>query len=53
MKDIVIIGCGITGSLIAHELSKYQLDIVVLEKNNDVALESTCPSILGQYFHKM
>lgn len=41
MKDIVIIGCGITGSLIAHELSKYQLDIVVLEKNNDVALEST------------
>lgn len=41
MKDIVIIGCGITGSLIAHELSKYQLDVAVLEKNNDVALEST------------
>ena len=38
MKDIVIIGCGITGSLIAHELSKYQLDVAVLEKNNDVAL---------------
>ena len=32
MKDIVIIGCGITGSLIAHELSKYQLDVAVLEK---------------------
>ena len=41
MKDIVIIGCGITGSLIAHELSKYQLNVVVLEKNNDVALEAT------------
>ncbi|WP_028044641.1 NAD(P)/FAD-dependent oxidoreductase [Candidatus Stoquefichus massiliensis] len=41
MKDIVIIGCGITGSLMAYELSKYQLDVAVLEKNNDVALEST------------
>lgn len=41
MKDITIIGCGITGSLIAHELSKYNLEVVVLEKNNDVALEST------------
>lgn len=41
MKDVVIIGCGITGSLIAHELSKYHLKVVVLEKNNDVALEST------------
>lgn len=41
MKDIVIIGTGITGSLIAHALSKYQLDIAVVEKNNDIALEST------------
>ena len=38
MKDIVIIGCGITGSLIAHELSKYQLDVAVLEKNNEAAI---------------
>ncbi|MEG0276373.1 MAG: NAD(P)/FAD-dependent oxidoreductase [Coprobacillus sp.] len=41
MKDIIIVGCGITGSLIAHELSKYNIDVSVLEKNNDVALEST------------
>lgn len=41
MKDVIIIGCGITGSLIAHELSKYNNDVAVLEKNNDVALEAT------------
>lgn len=41
MKDIIIIGCGINGSLIAHELSKYNIDVTVLEKNNDVALEAT------------
>lgn len=41
MKDIIIIGCGITGSLIAHELSKYNINVTVLEKNNDVALEAT------------
>ncbi len=36
MKDYVIIGSGIIGSLIAKELSKYQVDIMVLEKENDV-----------------
>ena len=36
MKDIIIIGAGVTGSLIARELSKYQLDILVLEKESDV-----------------
>lgn len=41
MKDIVVIGCGITGSLIAYELSRYNIDVTVLERNNDVALEST------------
>ena len=36
MHDIIIIGAGVTGCFIARELAKYNLDVVVLEKNNDV-----------------
>ena len=39
MFDIVIIGAGVSGACIARELSKYDLKILVLEKNNDVVLE--------------
>lgn len=39
--DVVIIGAGISGCAIARELSKYDLNIVVLEKNSDVAEEAT------------
>ena len=35
-KDVVIIGAGVTGSAIARELSKYNLDVSVLEKDVDV-----------------
>lgn len=41
MKDVVIIGGGVCGSALARELSKYQLDILVLEKENDVSFGST------------
>ncbi len=41
MKDIAIIGCGITGSAIARELSRYKADIVVLERGNDVSVGTT------------
>ena len=37
MYDVVIIGAGITGGLIAHSLSKYNLSVLVLEKKTDVA----------------
>lgn len=37
MKDIVIIGAGVVGCSIARELSKYKLNIMVLDKNTDVA----------------
>ncbi|MGL4850659.1 MAG: NAD(P)/FAD-dependent oxidoreductase [Clostridium sp.] len=37
MKDVVIIGSGVVGCSIGRELSKYDLDIQVLEKNFDVA----------------
>lgn len=36
MKDVVIIGAGAVGSFIARSLSKYKLDVMVLEKENDV-----------------
>ena len=32
MFDIIIIGAGVVGSMIARTLSKYKLDILVLEK---------------------
>ena len=41
MFDIVIIGAGISGACIARELSKYDLKVLILEKNNDVATETT------------
>ena len=41
MYDITIIGAGITGSLIAHSLSKFDLKVLVLEKENDVAEGAT------------
>ena len=33
--DVLIIGAGVIGTLIARELSKYQLDVVIIDKNND------------------
>ncbi len=41
MKDIVIIGAGIIGSFLAYDLSKYELDIAVIEKNMDVGCGAT------------
>lgn len=39
--DVAVIGCGITGAALAYELSQYQLDCVVLERENDVADATT------------
>ena len=33
---VIIIGAGITGMSIARELSRYNLDVVVIERNSDV-----------------
>jgi glycerol-3-phosphate dehydrogenase len=41
MYDIAIIGGGITGCFIARQLSRYELKTVILEKNSDVADETT------------
>ncbi|MEG2658322.1 MAG: NAD(P)/FAD-dependent oxidoreductase [Clostridiales bacterium] len=37
MFDIAIIGAGVNGALIARELSKYNVSVVVLEKEADVS----------------
>ena len=37
MYDIAIIGAGIAGSYVARELSRYQLNVVLLDGENDVA----------------
>lgn len=39
--DIVIVGGGITGCGIARELAKYALEIIVIEKNEDIAEGTT------------
>ncbi len=41
MYDVIIIGCGVVGASIAFELSKYDIKIAVLEKENDVAAGTT------------
>lgn len=35
--DVVIAGAGVIGSMLARELSRYQLNVCLLEKENDVA----------------
>ena len=34
--DVIIIGAGVVGSATARELSRYDLDILVLERSSDV-----------------
>ena len=36
--DVIIIGAGVVGNAIARELSKYEVDVAVLEKELDVAM---------------
>ena len=36
MYDIIIIGAGVVGAMIARKLSRYNLSVCVLEKENDV-----------------
>ena len=45
--DMVIIGAGIVGSTIARELSRYDLNIIVVEKNSDVAFGSPTKANTG------
>lgn len=38
MYDVVIIGAGVVGGMIARELAKYKLNICILDKEADVAM---------------
>ena len=39
--DVAVIGAGVVGGLIARELSRYNLNICILEAQNDVAMGAT------------
>ena len=41
MKSVVIIGGGICGCSMLYELSRYQINVVLLEKENDVSVGTT------------
>lgn len=41
MYDVLIIGAGVVGGMIARELSKFRLSVAVLEKENDAARGAT------------
>ena len=41
MFDVTIIGCGVIGALLARKLSQYDLRILILERENDVAMGTT------------
>lgn len=41
MYDVIIIGAGIIGSFIAYDLSKFDLKVLVIDKENDVANATT------------
>ena len=41
MYDVAIVGCGIVGAAAAYELSRYDLAVLVLERENDVAMGAT------------
>ncbi len=41
MTDVVIIGCGVIGAAAAMELSRYRASVLILERENDVAVGTT------------
>lgn len=41
LYDIVIIGAGITGSMLARELSRCERKVTILDKENDIANGAT------------
>ena len=44
MMDVIIIGAGVSGCASARELSRYQADILVLDKEEDVCCGTSRPT---------
>lgn len=42
MFDVIIVGAGVTGASIARNLSRYDVRVLVLEKNSDVGDGTSC-----------
>lgn len=40
--DVIIVGAGVIGATIARNLARYNVNTLVLEKNNDVGDETSC-----------
>lgn len=38
LYDVLIVGAGVIGGMLARELSRYQISVCLLEKENDVAM---------------
>lgn len=41
MKDVIVIGAGVIGAFIARNLSRYNLDVLIIDKENDVGNETS------------
>lgn len=41
MYDVLIVGAGVIGGMLARQLSRYDLKVCILEKENDVAMGAT------------
>lgn len=41
MYNVCIVGAGVVGGMIARELSKYQIKVCIIEKENDVGMGTT------------
>ena len=41
MYDVTIIGCGVIGASVAYQLAQYRLNVLILERENDVAMGTT------------
>ena len=46
MYDVIIIGAGVTGSAVARELSRYNANVCVLEKCEDVCEGTSKPALM-------
>ena len=41
MYDVVVVGAGVVGAMTIRELTKYNLKVCILEKENDVSMGAT------------